>query len=127
MEKGVKKPWMRIPVDSVSHPASTEKSHLIAVVVYNFLIDQQSRSEEKYQAYRRILEDYFGFLGENCDGPVPDALTGATPTSIRGWLDTAPGSGISKAQRLSCVRGMYGALVAEGIREGNPASCSVLC
>jgi integrase/recombinase XerD len=86
----------------------------------DMLAAERGAAANTLEAYRRDLEDFSGYLGEQ-----GGAIATAGSDDIRGYLGRLAVRGFSAAsvaRRLSAIRQLYRFLYAEGIRKDDPAA-----
>ncbi|WP_281407620.1 site-specific tyrosine recombinase XerD [Methylobacterium planeticum] len=86
----------------------------------DMLAAERGAARNTLEAYRRDLEDYFGYLAEEGLDPA-EVEAGALRAYIAG-LETRGLKSASAARRLSCIRGFHKFLYAEGMAETDPSA-----
>ena len=92
----------------------------LAALFLDMLAAERGAAANTLDAYRRDLEDYLAYLGE--DGTTLDA---ALPATIRGFMSSLEARGLkasSAARRLSAVRQFHKFLYAEGYATIDPTA-----
>ena len=92
----------------------------LAAQFLDMVAAERGAAANTLDAYRRDLEDYLGFLGDEGADPLTVDVG-----VVRAWLVDLDERGLkasSAARRLSCIRGFHKFLYAEGLAETDPSA-----